>query len=123
VAKSRSLQSPENMDYIHQKASSAIGFSAKVPGRSINKNERWFLQMQATKFHTELETETKSGVRLNHVIRDIVINEHAYNTYHPAAKKKRSKRRKLEAKTEMIKSIGENFDWWSTLEEEIAKLR
>jgi hypothetical protein len=73
--------------------------------------------MQATKFHTKLKTETESGVRLNPVIRDIFINEHVENTCHPAVKKKRSKRRKLEAKTELIESVGENFDWWSTLED------
>jgi hypothetical protein len=56
-------------------------------------------------------------------MRYLVINEHADNTYHPYTKKKRSKRRKLEAKTEMIESIEENFDWWSTLEEEITKPR
>ena len=111
------------MDYIRKKASSAIGFSAKVPGRSINKNERWFLQMQATKFHTEPENEIESGVILNPVIRDLVINEHAKNTFHLAAKKKRIKRRKSEAKTKMIGNVGENSDWWSTLEEEITKLR
>jgi hypothetical protein len=61
------------MKNIHQMVSGAIGFSAKVPGRSIIKNERWFLQMHATKFHIEPETETESGVRLNLVIRDLVI--------------------------------------------------
>jgi hypothetical protein len=111
------------MDNIHQTTSSTIGFSAKVPGGSISKNERWFLQMQTTKFHTKPETETKSRIRLNPVIRDLFINEHMENTCHPTAKKKRSKRRKSKAKTEMIESIGENFDWWSTPEEEIAKLR
>ena len=89
----------------------AIGFSAKVPGRSISKNERWVLQMLVTKFHTEPETETESGVILNPVIRDLVINEHADNTCHPAAKKKRCKRRKSEAKTKRIESVGGNFDW------------
>jgi hypothetical protein len=79
--------------------------------------------MQVTKFHTELETKTELGVRLNPIIRDLVINEHADNTCHLDAKKKRSKRRKSEAKTEMIGSVEENSDWWSTLEGEIAKLR
>jgi hypothetical protein len=111
------------MDNICQTTSGAIGFSAKVPGRSISKNERWFLQMQATKFHTEPETETESGVRLNPVIRDLVINEHIDNTYHPAAKKKRRKRRKTEIKTKMIERLGENLTRLATLEEEIAKMR
>lgn len=79
--------------------------------------------MLATKFHTEPETKIDSGVKLNPVMRDIVINEHADNTCHPASNKKRRKRRKSEAKTEMIESIRENFDWWSTLEEEITKMR
>jgi hypothetical protein len=56
-------------------------------------------------------------------MRDIIINEHADNTCHPATKKKRRKRRRIEAKTQMIESVEENLDWWSTLEEEIAKLR
>jgi hypothetical protein len=111
------------MDNTRQTVYGAIGFSAKVSSRSINKNERWVLQMLSTKFHTEPETETELGVKLNPVMRDLVINEHADNTCHPTAKKKRSKRRKSEAKTEMIESVGENFDWWSTLEEEISKLR
>jgi hypothetical protein len=98
------------MDNIHQTTSGAIGFSTKVPGRSISKNERWFLQMQGTKFHTEPETETESGVILNPIIMDLVINEHADNTYYPAKNKKKRKRSKLEAKIEMIESIGENSD-------------
>jgi hypothetical protein len=44
-------------------------------------------------------------------MRDLVINEHADNTCHPTVKKKRSKRKKSEAKTEMIESVEENFDW------------
>jgi hypothetical protein len=98
------------MDNTRQMVSSVIGFSSKVPGRSISKNERWVLHMLATKFHTEPETETESGVKLNPIMRDLVINEHTDNTYHPATKKKRRKRRKSEAKTKMIESVMENFD-------------
>jgi hypothetical protein len=111
------------MDNTPQMVAGTTRFSAKVPARSISKNERWVLQMLETKFHTEPKTETDSGVKLNPIMKDLVINEHADNTYHPAAKKKRRKRRKSKAKTEMVESIGENFDWWSTLEEEIAKMR
>jgi len=56
-------------------------------------------------------------------MRDLVINEHADNTYNLATKRKRRKTWKMEAKTEMIESIGENLSWLSTLEEEIAKMR
>jgi hypothetical protein len=62
-------------------------------------------------------------VRSNPFVKDLVINEHVDNTYNPVAKRKRRKRRKTEAKTEMIESVGENLAWLSTLEEEIAKLR
>ena len=79
--------------------------------------------MLVTKFHTKPETKIESGVKLNPVMRDLVINEHVDKTCHLATKKKRIKRRKSEAKTEMIESVGENSNWWSTLEEEIAKLR
>jgi hypothetical protein len=111
------------MDDTHQTVSGAIEFSTNVPRRSISKDERWVLQILVTKFHTEPETKTELGVKLNPIIRDLVINEHADNSCHPTAKKKRSKRRRIETKTEMIESIGENLDWWSTLEEEITKTR
>ena len=67
-------------------------FSTNVPSRSISKNERWVLQILATKFYSEPETKTESGVKLNLVMRDLVINEHVDNTYHLATKKKRRKR-------------------------------
>jgi hypothetical protein len=98
-------------------------FSTNVLSWSTSKKERWVLQILATKFHTEPATEIESGVILNPVMRYLVINEHIDNTYNPAAKRKRRKRRKTEAKTEMIESVGENLAWLSTLEEEIAKLR
>jgi hypothetical protein len=109
------MQSPKGIDNTRQTVSGVTRFSAKVPGRSISKNEIWVLHMLATKFHTEPETETESRVKLNLVMRDLVINEHTENICHLTTKKKRSKRRKSEAKTKMIESIEENFDWWSTL--------
>jgi hypothetical protein len=123
VEKSRSLQSLKGMDNTHQTVSGTTRFSTNVPSLSISKKERWVLQILSTKFHTEPAIEIESGVILNLVVRDIVINEHAENTYNPATKRKRRKRKKTEAKTEMIESIGENIAWLSTLEEEIAKLR
>jgi hypothetical protein len=111
------------MDNTHQTMFGATAFSVKVPDRSISNNERWVLQMLETKFHTEPETEIESGVKLNPVMRDLIINEHTENTCHPTTKKKSNKRRKSKAKTKMIESVEEFFYWWSTLEEEIAKLR
>jgi hypothetical protein len=111
------------MDNTHPTVSGATRFSTNVPSRSISKKERRVLQILATKLNTELETKTDSGVKLNLVMRYLIINEHADNTLHPTVKKKRRKKRRTEAKTQMIESIGENLDWWSTLEEEITKLR
>jgi hypothetical protein len=111
------------MDNTHQTVSGTTGFSTNVISRSISKNERWVLHILANKFHTKPKNKTESGVKLNPVMRDLIINEHTDNTCHPAAKKKRKKRQRTEAKTEMIESVGENLDWWSTLEEEIAKMR
>jgi hypothetical protein len=98
-------------------------FSTNVPSLPTSKKEKWVMQILATKFHTEPTTETESGVILNPIMRDLIINEHMDNPYKLAAKKKRRKRRKTEIKTEMIESVGENLTWLGTLEEEIAKLR
>jgi hypothetical protein len=72
--------------------SGATGFSTNVPSRSISKNERWVLQILTTKFHTEPETKTESGVKLNPVMRDLVINEHVDNTCHPVNKEEEEKK-------------------------------
>jgi len=103
--------------------SGMTGFSTNVLSRPISKKERCLLQMLVTKFHTKPETKIESGVKLNPVMRDLVINEHADNTCHPAIKNKRSRRWRRENKTQMIESVGENIDWWSALEDEITKLR
>jgi hypothetical protein len=123
VEKLQSLQSLKGMDKTHQTVLGATRFSTNVPSWSISKKVRWLLQILTTKFHTEPTTETNSGVILNPIMRDLVINDHADNTYNPAAKRKRRKRWKTEGKTEMIESVGENFAWLSTLEKEISKVR
>jgi hypothetical protein len=80
------------MDNTHQTVSGATRFSTNVPSKSISKKERWVLQILATKFHTELATKIELGFKLNPVMRDLVINEHAENTYHLDTKRKRRKR-------------------------------
>jgi len=111
------------MDNTHQAVSGVTGFSTNVPSLPTSKKEKWVMQILATKFHTEPITETESGFILNPVMRDLIINEHVDKPYKMEEKKKRSKRRKIEIKTKMIESIGENLTWLDTLEEEIAKLR
>ena len=71
----------EYMDNVNQTISSTMGFSINVSSLPISGKERWVAQILATKFHTEPATESESGVRLNHVMRDLVINEHADEIY------------------------------------------
>ena len=58
-----------------------MGFSTNVSSLPISEKERWVAQILATKFHTELATESESGVKLNPVMRDLVINEHTNKIY------------------------------------------
>jgi hypothetical protein len=80
------------MDNTHQMVSDTTRFSTNVPCWSISKKERWVLKILATKFHTEPVTEIELRVILNPIMRDLVINEHAENTYNPTKKRKRRKR-------------------------------
>jgi hypothetical protein len=77
----------EEMDNVNRTVSSTTGFSTNVSSLPISEKERWVAQILATKFHTELETESESGVRLNPVMRDLVINEHTDETYKQITKK------------------------------------
>jgi hypothetical protein len=80
------------MDNTHQTVSGATGFSTNVPSFPISKKEKWVMQILVTKFHTEPTTKTESGVILNPIMRDLIINEHVDNTYKPTSNKKRRKR-------------------------------
>ena len=71
----------EEMDNVNRTVSSTTGFSTNVSSLPISEKERWVAQILATKFHTEPETESESGVRLNPVMRDLVINEHTDKIY------------------------------------------
>ena len=56
-------------------------------------------------------------VRLNPIMRDLVINR-------GDVKKKQSKRKKKETIAEMVESVGEDQPvWLDTLKEEITKLK
>jgi hypothetical protein len=69
-------------------------------------------------------TETESEVKINPVMRDLIINGHVDELYKRAVKKKKRKRQKAEIRAEAVESIGENqLVWLSTLKEEITKLK
>jgi hypothetical protein len=97
--------------------SSKTGHSGNMADLPTSKKERVIVHILATKFHTEPATDSKLEVRLNPIMRDVVINRRV-------VKKKRSKRQKKETIAETVESVGENQPvWLDTLKEEIAKLK
>jgi hypothetical protein len=108
-----------NLRYMDKAKSSETGYSSNMLGFPVNKEERVLAHLLATKFHTEPVIDSRLEVRLNPIIKDLVINR-------PAAKKKRSKQHKKEESTvEAAESVGENQPVWldSSLKVEIAKLK
>jgi hypothetical protein len=71
----------EDMDKANQTISSETRFSTNMESLSMSKKERSIAQILATKFHTDPATELESGVRLNHVMRDLIINRHMDELY------------------------------------------
>jgi hypothetical protein len=113
----------EDMDKANQMISSETRFSNNMASLSTSKEERLIAQILATKFHTDPATEPESEVRLNPVMRDLIINGHVDGLYKRAVKKRWSKRQKAEIRTEAVESVGENQPvWLSTLREEITKM-
>jgi hypothetical protein len=81
----------EYMDQANQTVSSKTEFSTNMASLSMSKKERMIAQILATKFHIDPATEPESGVRLNHVMRDLIINRHVDKLCKRAVKKKRRK--------------------------------
>jgi len=96
--------------------SNETGYSSNMKDFPVSKKEKIVAHILATKFHTEPVADSKSWVRLNPFMRDLVINNGDF-------KKKQSKRPKKEAIAEATESVGENhFVWLDTLNEEITNL-
>ena len=88
-----------------------------MAGLSISKKEREIARILATKFHTEPVMDPGFEVRLNSIMKDLIINR-------PAVKKKRSKWQKTKNMAEMAEIIGENQPvWLVTLKEEIVEMK
>ena len=97
--------------------SSETGYSGNMLDFPMHKEERVLAHILVTKFHTKSAIDSQLEVRPNPTMKDLVINM-------PTAKKKRSKRQKVESTTEMTKSVGDNQSvWLYYLKEEIAKLK
>jgi hypothetical protein len=71
----------EDMNEGDQTISSVTGFSSNMASLSTNKKERSIAQILATKFHTDPATEPELKVRLNPVMRDLIINGHVDGLY------------------------------------------
>jgi hypothetical protein len=71
------------MDKVDQAAPSEPGFSTNMVNSSVNKKERLVAQILATKFHTDPATEPEADkeIRLNPIIRDLIINGYADGRY------------------------------------------
>jgi hypothetical protein len=81
--------------------SSEIGYSGNMVDLATSKEDRVIVHIIATKFHIEPATDSKLEVRLNPIMRDLVINR-------GAIKKKWSKRQKKETIAKTTKSVGED---------------
>ena len=68
-------------DQANQTKSSETGFSTNMTNPSMSKKEKSIARILATKFHTDPATEPKSKVRLNPIMRDLIINGHMQNLY------------------------------------------
>jgi hypothetical protein len=92
----------------------------------MEKKEKLVVQILATKFHTEPADEPGESkeIRLNPVMKDLIINGYADGSYMQAGESKRNKRRKKETEAEMVEGTGESQPaWLDTLKEEIANLK
>jgi hypothetical protein len=77
-----------DMDQADQTTFSEARFSTNMENPSMSKKEKSITWILATKFHTNPATEPKSEVRLNPIMRDLIINGHVDRRYKRAVKRK-----------------------------------
>jgi hypothetical protein len=114
------------MDTIDQVASSEPVFSTNMTNSSLKKRVKLVARILATKFYTKPSGEPGADekVRLNPIMKDLIINRYAGEHHTRAVKRKQSKHQKTEVKDEVVESVGENQPaWLETLKEEIVKMK
>jgi hypothetical protein len=81
---------PGKMDTTNQVASSEPIFSTNMKNSSLKKREKLVARMLATKFYTKPlgEPGADEEVRLNPIMKDLIINENASKHPTRAIKKK-----------------------------------
>ena len=90
---------------------------------SLKKREKLVARILATNFFTKPlgEPGADKEVRLNPIMKDLIINGYIGEHRTRAVK---SKHQKTEVKTEVVESVGENQPaWLDTLKEKIYKMK
>jgi hypothetical protein len=87
---------PERMDKTDPATSSEPGYSNNMTNLSVKKKENLVARILATKFHMKpvQEPGTDKEVRLNPIMKDLIINRYADEHHTQVVKRKRSKRQK-----------------------------
>jgi hypothetical protein len=98
----------EYMDEANQAISSQIGHSSNMAGLSTGKMEREIACILETKFHTEPTIDPGLEVRINPIMKDLIINM-------PAVKKEsRANDRRQKTWPKQLKALGRiNQPGWS----------
>jgi len=97
----RKFQCLQELGHMDKAISNETGYSSNMKDFPASKKEKVVAHILATKFHMEPVVDSKSEVRLNPIMRDLVINNRV-------VKKKRSKRPKKEAVAKVAEIFGEN---------------
>jgi hypothetical protein len=91
--------------------------SSNMAGLSISKMEREIACILETKFHTKPTIDPGLKVRLNPILKYLIINR-------PSVKKKRSKQKNIENMVKTTESIRENqLAWLVSFKKEIVELK
>jgi hypothetical protein len=97
--------------------SNETGYLGNMLNFPASTKEKVVAPILATKFHTVPVTDSRLEIKINPIMRDIVINR-------PTAKKKRSKRQKKEPVVEAAESVRKNQPvWLDSFKEELAKMK
>jgi hypothetical protein len=100
-----------------QAISGETSHSGNMEDLPTSRKKREIVCILETKFHIELATDSGLELKINPIMRDLIINMRD-------VKKKWSKRQKKETIDKMAESVGENQPTWlDTLKEEIAKIK
>jgi hypothetical protein len=98
------------MEKTYPRAFSEPRYLINLAKLSMKNKEKLVARILVKKFHTKPVDEPRAGeeVRLNPIMKDLIINGYADGSYMQAGKGKRRKRRKTEVKADVVESIGEN---------------